>query len=88
MKKVILGMLLFGGAFTLTNEMVKANTSVAKESSKVENFTMNCSPDGTCVVTYYCNGFGNPPTGTQTYYNLSAAACRQMAQNFAAEGCN
>lgn len=79
MKKLVLGIALFGGAFALTNEMVKANTAQPKEDAKVENFKINCSPDGTCSISVYCNGYGNPPTSTHEYSGVTAAWCRNKA---------
>ncbi len=84
MKKVIFGLALFAGSFALANESFNNAFEIINESSAVK-VVCNCelSPEGTCIITVYGNGYGNPPTGTYTYYNVSLSACRQLAAQHA-----
>lgn len=79
MKKLILGLVLFGGTFALTHEIAKANTIEEKESSN-KNYKINCSPDGTCTIDVYCNGFGNPPTSHHEYTGVTYQWCQAKTQ--------
>ncbi|GEM_PF-1382285 len=99
MKKLILlcGFGLLGTFALAANEVVEDGTIVKEVTENsidlvidesVVNYTIeDCgcrdNPEGTCTITVYGNGFGSPPTGTYTYYNVSYAACKQLAMQHA-----
>lgn len=75
MKKIIL-LCGFGllGTFALANEPVVSDSKIAEAPKAEATCSCELSPEGTCTITVYPEGFGGP-SETHVFYNVTIQWC-------------